>query len=199
MSCLIVSQVPLDRLDGARVALGSTSRTSVRLAQLLLEERDGVRPRYYTCPPDLGLMMQEADAAVLIGDAALRASLHEAPRLGLHVHDLGAAWKEWTGLPFVFAVWAARRDFLAREPGLVAEVHRAFLDSRDLSMSEIGKVAEQAARWEAFDANTLETYFTTALDYSLGDAQLAGIAEFARRVGPSTGFPADVRIELLGR
>jgi len=72
MSCVIVSQVPLDRLDGARVALGSTSRTSVRLAQLLLAEQVGVEPSYYTCPPDLSLMMQEADAAVLIGDAALR-------------------------------------------------------------------------------------------------------------------------------
>lgn len=110
MSCVIVSQLPLEQLDGRRVALGSTSRTSVRLAELLLAERYGVTPDYYTCPPDLGSMMQEADAAVLIGDAALRASLHDAPRLGLQVHDLGQMWKEWTGLPFVFAVWAARKD-----------------------------------------------------------------------------------------
>lgn len=51
MSCVIVSQVPLEQLHGARVALGSTSRTSVRLAQLLLAERYGVTPDYYTCPP----------------------------------------------------------------------------------------------------------------------------------------------------
>ena len=120
MSCVIVSQLPLDQLDGARVALGSTSRTSVRLAQLLLAERYGVTPDYYTCPPDLGLMMQEADAAVLIGDAALRAYLHDAPRLGLEVHDLGQMWKDWTGLPFVFAVWAARKDYLAAPPRLRA-------------------------------------------------------------------------------
>ncbi|MGC5412947.1 MqnA/MqnD/SBP family protein, partial [Streptomyces sp. DT225] len=87
----------------------------------------GVTPDYYTCPPDLGLMMQEADAAVLIGDAALRANLHDAPRLGLQVHDLGAMWKEWTGLPFVFAVWAARKDYLAAEPAAVKQVHEAFL------------------------------------------------------------------------
>ncbi len=117
MSCVLVSQVPLDRLDGARVALGSTSRTSVRLAQLLLAERYGVQPDYYTCPPDLSLMMQEADAAVLIGDAALRANLLDGPRYGLEVHDLGALWKEWTGLPFVFAVWAARKDYLERAAG----------------------------------------------------------------------------------
>ncbi|MEU7137185.1 menaquinone biosynthesis protein [Streptomyces sp. NPDC046261] len=196
MSCVIVSQLPLDRLDGARVALGSTSRTSVRLAQLLLAERYGVRPDYYSCPPDLAAMMQEADAAVLIGDAALRASLHDAPRLGLEVHDLGQMWKDWTGLPFVFAVWAARRDYLAREPRIVAKVHEAFLASRDLSLQEVGKVAEQAARWESFDAELLERYFTT-LDFRFGPEQLAGVAEFARRTGPTTGFPADVRVELL--
>ncbi|WP_307792518.1 menaquinone biosynthetic enzyme MqnA/MqnD family protein [Streptomyces verrucosisporus] len=196
MSCVIVSKVPLAALDGERVALGSTSRTSVRLAQLLLAERHGIAPDYYTCPPDLGLMMQEAQAAVLIGDAALRASLHDAPRLGLQVHDLGLMWKEWTGLPFVFAVFAARRDYLEREPETVREVHRAFLDSRDLSLEEVGKVAEQAARWEAFDAELLERYFTT-LDFRLGPEQLGGIAEFARRTGPTTGFPADVRVELL--
>ncbi|MFI6344745.1 menaquinone biosynthetic enzyme MqnA/MqnD family protein [Streptomyces sp. NPDC050560] len=198
MSCVIVSQVPLDQLDGARVALGSTSRTSVRLAQLLLAERHGVTPEYFTCPPDLGLMMQEADAAVLIGDAALRANLHDGPRLGLDVHDLGAMWKEWTGLPFVFAVWAARRDYAAREPEMVAEAHRAFLASRDLSLTEVDKVAEQAARWESFDKDVLARYFTT-LDFRFGPDQLGGVTEFARRVGPTTGFPADVQVALLGQ
>ena len=196
MSCVIVSKGPLAGLDGERVALGSTSRTSVRLAQLLLAERYGLAPDYYPCPPDLGLMMQEAQAAVLIGDAALRASLHDAPRLGLEVHDLGLMWKEWTGLPFVFAVFAARRDYLDREPETVREVHRAFLASRDLSLEEVGKVAEQAARWESFDAGLLERYFTT-LDFRLGGEQLAGIADFARRAGATTGFPPDVRVELL--
>ncbi|MEE4423946.1 MULTISPECIES: menaquinone biosynthetic enzyme MqnA/MqnD family protein [Streptomyces] len=197
MSCVIVSQKPLEQLDGGRVALGSTSRTSVRLAQLLLAEKIGVRPDYYTCPPDLGLMMQEADAAVLIGDAALRANLHDGPRLGLEVHDLGQMWKDWTGLPFVFAVWATRRAYLEREPDVVQEVHEAFLASRDLSLEEVGKVAEQAARWETFDEPVLERYFTT-LDFRFGPDQLRGVTEFARRVGPTTGFPADVKVELLG-
>lgn len=196
MSCVIVSQVPLDRLDGARVALGSTSRTSVRLAQLLLAERYGVQPDYYTCPPDLSLMMQDADAAVLIGDAALRATMIDGPHFGLDVHDLGAMWKQWTGLPFVFAVWAARRDYLEREPVITRKVHEAFLASRDLSLEEVGKVAEQASRWEAFDEETLAQYFTT-LDFSFGPPQLAAVEEFARRVGPTTGFLADVKVDLL--
>ncbi|KJY40790.1 menaquinone biosynthesis protein, partial [Streptomyces sp. NRRL S-444] len=109
---------------------------------------------------------------------------------------LGLMWKEWTGLPFVFAVWAARKDYLAREPAVVRKVHEAFLDSRDLSLEEVAKVAEQAARWEAFDADLLQRYFTT-LDFRFGPEQLAGVREFARRTGPTTGYPADVAVELL--
>lgn len=196
MSCEIVSRTPLEQLDGARVALGSTSRTSVRLAQLLLAERYGVEPDYYTCPPDLTRMMSEADAAVVIGDLGLRAYLRALPEPGLEVHDLGQLWKDWTGLPFVFAVWAVRREYLEREPEIVRAVHKAFLTSRDLSLVEVAKVAEQAARWEPFEARVLERYFTT-LDFRLGDEQLAGIREFARRTGGSIGFPEDVRVELL--
>lgn len=197
MSCNLVSQVPFADLGGERVALGSTSRTTVQLAQLVLRERYGVQPSYYSCPPDLGEMMREAAAGVLIGDAALRASLHEAPRLGLRVLDLGEAWRDWSGLPMVFAVWAVRRDFLARQPALTHEVHAAFLRSLQLAMAEVDKVATQAARWEDFDAATLERYFTT-LDFSLGPRQLAGVREFARRVGTQIGADPEVRIELLG-
>ncbi|MDI6412437.1 menaquinone biosynthesis protein [Streptomyces albus] len=196
MSCEIVSRVPLDQLDGARVALGSTSRTSVRLAQLLLSERYGVQPEYYTCPPDLERMMKEADAAVVIGDVGLRAYLRRLPEEGLQVHDLGRLWKEWTGLPFVFAVWAVRRDFLERSPQTVRETHRAFLDSRDLAMEQVDQVAEHAARYEVFDPKVLEKYFTT-LDFRFGERQLEGVAEFARRTGATTGFPPDVRVEML--
>ncbi|MGW3853005.1 menaquinone biosynthetic enzyme MqnA/MqnD family protein [Streptomyces fagopyri] len=198
MSCLILSQVPLEQLDGERVALGSTSRTSVRLARLLLEEKVGVRPEYVVRAPDLRTMMSEARAAVIIGDVALSAALHEAPGLGLQVHDLGRMWKEWTGLPFVFAVFAARRDFLAREPALVRQVHADLLASRDLSLREVTEVSEQASQWEEFDAATLERYYTEALDFRLGAQQLAGIKEFARRVGGAAeGFPADVAVRLL--
>ena len=84
-------------------------------------------------------MLLEADAGVLIGDVALRA-LYEAPRRGLAVTDLGQAWREWTGLPMVFAVWAVRRDFAAAHPGLVKDVHEAFLRSRDLCLAELDEV-----------------------------------------------------------
>ncbi|TAM92481.1 MAG: ABC transporter substrate-binding protein [Jatrophihabitans sp.] len=197
LSVNLVTQRPLGELGGRRVALGSTSRTSVLLAQLWLAERHGVTPEYFTCPPDLTAMLLEADAAVLIGDAALRATYDfgpgaaappgagsppTAPRRGLAVHDLGAAWRDWTGLPMVFAVWAVRREYAAANPGLVKDVHEAFVRSRDEALAHVEEVAAQAARWEVFDAATLATYFRT-LDFSLGRRQQAGLREFARRAG----------------
>lgn len=196
MSCNLISQVPFEDLDGRRVALGSTSRTTVQLARLLLRERFHVAPEYFTCPPDLSLMMQEAPGAVLIGDPALRAALYDVPRHGLHMLDLGQAWKDWTGLPMVFAVWAVRREYLAAHPELVREVHHAFLRSVELAVNEVDKVAAQVARWEVFDAEALEKYYTT-LDFSFGPRQLAGVREFARQISGQIDVDPDVRIEVL--
>ena len=188
LSVNLISTKPLAELDGRPVALGSTSRTGVLLAQMLLAERYNAEPRYFRCPPDLGLMLREADAAVLIGDPALRA-MYEAPGKGLLVIDLAEAWKEWTGLPMVFAVWAVRRDFAAAHPGVVKDVHEAFQRSRDLCLGELDEVAAAAARWEPFDAATLANYFR-ALDFSLGDPQIAGVREFARRASARGEVPA---------
>ncbi len=190
LSVNLVSSKPLAEIG--TLALGSTSRTGVLLAQMLLEQRYGVKPDTFRCPPDISEMLLEADAGVVIGDVALRA-LYEAPALGLTVTDLGQAWREWTGLPMVFAVWAVRRDFAEAHPGLVKDVHEAFLRSRDLCLNELDQVATAAARWEPFDAPTLASYFR-ALDFSLGDRQVAGIREFARRaaeLGQAPALPDD--------
>jgi len=188
----LVSTVPLADLDGRRVALGSTSRTGVLLARMMLESRHGVQPEYFRCPPDLTEMLLEADAGVLIGDAALRARF-DAPSRGLHVTDLGEAWRDWTGLPMVFAVWAVRREFAAAHPGLVKDVHEAFLASRALCLSELDEVARAAARWEPFSEQTLADYFR-ALDFALGERQVSGLREFARLAaarGEAPELPAD--------
>lgn len=192
LSVNIVSTRPLGELDKRPVALGSTSRTGVLLAQMLLTERYGVNPEYFRCPPELSQMLREADAGVIIGDPALRA-MYEAPALGLQVTDLAEAWREWTGLPMVFAVWAVRKDFAAANPGTVKDVHEAFQRSRDLCLTELDSVAEAAARWEPFDAATLANYFRV-LDFSLGEQQVAGLREFARRAalrGEVPALPAD--------
>ncbi|GAA2897778.1 chorismate dehydratase [Actinoplanes cyaneus] len=188
LSVNLVTTRPLDELDKRPVALGSTSRTGVLLAQMLLSERYGVEPTYFRCPPDLSLMLREADAAALIGDPALRA-LYEAPALGLQVIDLADAWREWTGLPMVFAVWAVRKDFAAAHPGQVKDVHEAFQRSKELCLGELDAVAEAAARWEPFDAATLANYFR-ALDFSLGERQQLGVREFARRAAARGEVPS---------
>ena len=188
----LVSTVEPAGLDGRRVAVSSTSRTGALLARMLLEDRHGVRPEYFTCPPDLTQMLLEADAGVLIGDVALRAR-HEAPERGLVVTDLGEAWRDWTGLPMVFAVWAVRREFATAHPGLVKDVHDAFLASRELCLRELDAVATVAARWEPFPAATLAAYFR-ALDFSLGPRQIAGLREFAARAaaaGQAPPLPTD--------
>jgi chorismate dehydratase len=79
-------------------------------------------------------------------------------------------------------------------------VHYGFLSSRDLALQEVAKVAEHAARWEDFEPPVLERYFTT-LDFRFGSEQLRGVEEFVRRTadsGSDDGYPADVRVELLG-
>lgn len=188
LSVNLVAQRPLAELR--RVALGSTSRTSVLLARIWLAEMHDVHPAYFDCPPELTAMLLEADAAVLIGDAALRAT-YEAPRSGLTVYDLGAVWRDWTGLPMVFAVWAARRAYAEANPGLVKEVHAAFVRSRAEALAHVDDVATQAARWEPFDPATLARYFRT-LDFSLGPRQLEGLTEFARRAALAGALPEPV-------
>jgi chorismate dehydratase len=187
LSVNLVSTVPPAELSGRRVALGSTSRTGVLLARMLLESYHGATPEYFRCPPDLTEMLLEADGAVLIGDTALRART-EAPSQGLIVTDLGEAWRQWTGLPMVFAVWAARREFAADHPGVVKEVHEAFLTSRELCLAELDTVATAASRWEPFSATELADYFR-ALDFSLGSRQIAGLREFAARAAVAGAVP----------
>jgi chorismate dehydratase len=159
------------------VALGATSRTSVLLAQMVLEDRLGHRPTYVTLPPDVPAMLREADAAVVIGDPALRATFGVRPA-GTTVLDLGEAWRTRSGRPMVFAVWAARKEFAERHPGLVKDVAEAFRASLDLALVQIDVVADAAARWEELDAPTLARYFRT-LDFRLGAQQQAGLRAFA--------------------
>ncbi|MGH8881220.1 MAG: menaquinone biosynthetic enzyme MqnA/MqnD family protein, partial [Stackebrandtia sp.] len=199
LSVNIVHDKPLSELDGGRVALGSASRTGVLLARMLLAERYGATVEYVQTEPDVPQMLRKADAAVVIGDVALRA-MYEAPPQGLTVTDLGDEWRQWSGLPMVFAVWAVRKDFAQRQPGRVKDVHNAFLRSVTLCLDELDTVAESAARWEPFDAATLAGYFRT-LDFSLGDRQLDGLRAFAAKaaaVGEVPPLPADGPLLFAG-
>jgi chorismate dehydratase len=193
LSVVMVSSVPTEQIRS--VALGSTSRTSVLLAKLLLEQTYGLRPSYAVMPPDIGAMLREADAAVVIGDTALRATFIDAPRLDLSLIDLGAAWRDISGLPMVFALWAARRDYARRQPEQVRKVAGAFRSSLDLALSRVDEVAEAAARWEAFEPDVLARYFKT-LDFRLGPRQQEGLHEFARRTAAMGSVPPLSKIEF---
>ena len=89
--------------------------------------------------------------------------------------------------------WAARRDFAEEQPGLVKDVHEAFLRSRDRALAALDEVAGRAARWEPFAAGELRAYFET-LDFSLGERQLAGLREFAERAAALGAVPAGVEL-----
>ncbi|CAM5510494.1 chorismate dehydratase [Streptomyces badius] len=141
-------------------------------------------------------MMQEAEAAVLIGDAALRANLLDGPNSGWRSTTWARCGRSGPGCRSSSPCGRPAATTWSATPSSPARSTRPFFASRNLSLEEVGKVAEQAARWEAFNEQILERYFTT-LDFRFGGPQLEAVAEFARRVGPTTGFPADVKVDLL--
>ncbi len=185
-SVLLLSRRPVEALHEAPLLVSASSRTSVLLLELLCRHRWGVQPR---CIParaeaeDLATLSSLPHEAVLvIGDAAL---MLEATRHYPVCIDLGRAWKEWTGLPFVFAVWAARREVpVAR----VQEVHQALLESRAWGLDHRDELAILAAANTGVDAETCRTYLAD-LDYALSYRHLAGLTDFFRRLAQDGVVP----------
>src|SRR2546422_4567943 len=117
-----------------------------------------------------GLAHLPHEAVLVIGDAALLlAARHAYP----HRYDLGDEWKRWTGLPFVFAMWAARR---AADPRAVRAVHRTLLAARDWGLAHLDLLAEAAARATGVGVTECRRYLA-GLDYALTDTHLAGRSE----------------------
>ena len=192
-SVLLASRRPLDALDDdALVGLTTTSRTSVVLARLLLAER-GVHPRTVDVAPARAAALDGLDAAVVIGDPALRLALDPPP--GTHVADLAGAWQRLTGLPFVFAVWAVRAAVTRERPDDVAAVHAAFLDSRRRAAASPDAVARAAAAASGLPAAALRDYYDR-LDLHLGDRQRAGLEAFADRAAAAGLVPAGAAARL---
>ena len=111
-SILLISKVPFREIR--KLATDSGSRTSVMLARIILAEKYGVEPQVISHPPDLPAMLGLADAALLIGDAALRV---DPATLPFETLDLGEQWTNLTGLPMVFAVWAGRKEAIVEPYG----------------------------------------------------------------------------------
>ncbi|MGB7211870.1 MAG: menaquinone biosynthesis protein [Gemmatimonadales bacterium] len=178
-SVMLFSRVPPEALDGRTVLRTTSSHTSVLLLELLCRHRWGVGPRFASVraePSDLtALEAMPHDAVLVIGDAAL---LLAAERRYPHVVDLGGAWKEWTGLPFVFAVWAARRTV---DPSAVRAVHRRLLESRAWGVGHLDQLAREAAEATGVEPAVCRAYLGT-LDYALGPRHLEGLTTFFRRL-----------------
>ncbi len=174
-SILLVSNGAVQDLSGRTVALASNSRTSQVLARILLEKHWGVSPNYITMPPDLPGMMRDADAALLIGDEALRE--HWEPTPGLTDYDLGVAWKEFTGLPMVYAVWAVRRSFAEKHPETVRQISDALSGSLSYCRDHLDEISKHAARWEPFAAEQFRSYFD-ALEFRYEPRYREGFSRF---------------------
>jgi chorismate dehydratase len=197
-SVMLFSRVPAERLDGKRVLLTRSSMTSVALTRLLFEHVWKSAPVFAAGDgemTDIARFGDEPhDARLVIGDAALllanrlRGSDSAMPNPVdyPYVYDLGACWKEWTGLPFVFAVWVAQRTAVVAE---ALQVHARLLESRDWGLAHLDVLAEQASVVTGVARRICLEYFA-GLDYRLSYDHLAGLSEFFRRLATAGIVPA---------
>jgi chorismate dehydratase len=148
-----------------RVALDAGSRTSAALTQILLHRRYGVSPEVVPLPLDQDAEDVDADAVLLIGDRAMRACL---PGFA-HAFDLGQEWFDWTGLPFVYAVWAVRAG---ADLGGVAE---ALAEAKRRGLARAGQIAHREAPRLELDAGFCRRYLSNILHFDLGPREQAGL------------------------
>ncbi|KKO52003.1 menaquinone biosynthesis protein [Paenibacillus sp. DMB20] len=170
-SILLFSRGPVETLAGGTIALTNTSATSVNLLKILMQKALGGSPAYITMEPDLEAMMESADAALLIGDNAIRASWHNRD---YHVTDLSKWWKEWTGYSMTFAVWAVNRGAAAERPGDMADIAALFEDSKRRSLSDLRPIVNAAVSTIGGTEPYWKGYFTN-LCYDFDDRKREGL------------------------
>jgi chorismate dehydratase len=191
-SVMLFSKRPVADLDGATVLVSRSSMTSVELLELLFRERWGVTPRLVPADAESADIARFGDAPhdarLVIGDAALLLSsgTHEVSRVYPYHVDLGLEWKDWTGLPFVFAVWVAQRTTPVAD---ALKVHAGLIASRDWGVNNLPVLADQAASVTGVPRETCEAYFA-GLDYRLSLPHLRGLTEFYRRLDATGRVPA---------
>jgi chorismate dehydratase len=182
-SVLLVLGRPLAEVE--RVALDDNSRTSATLVKVLLADRFGLTPAYHPARADLETMLAGADAALVIGDPALRVD-----RRRHTVVDLAAEWRALTGLPFVFAVWAVA-------PGVaLADLPRYFKASLHHGLSSLPELVVTASAELGLPAAEVRTYLTENLSFFLREEELAAVEEYFRRAHAHGLIEAPRRLEL---
>lgn len=175
-SVAIFTKVPIERVGS--IALDTSSRTSVALTRVMTAKYFGIAPRFVDHGPDLEAMTRAADAALLIGDPALFAD-HD--RLGLLKIDLGQAWKDFTGLPFVYACWTGQPG--AVTPDDVVALQRARAEG---AADPLG-VARRYYPDDDEKARLGGDYLRDRIQFRLGDRERAGLERFF-------GLAAEVRV-----
>ncbi|MGV3484034.1 MAG: menaquinone biosynthetic enzyme MqnA/MqnD family protein [Planctomycetaceae bacterium] len=166
-SVRLLSRVPISRIR--RLALDEGSRTSAALVQILLAEQFGLRPQ--TVPLEIEQVPEavDADAVLLIGDRAMH------PPTGVYeeIWDLGERWCDWTGLPFVFALWVARAG-MPENPALT----EALQASRDEGLARLDEIARREAAPHGLTVSDLTRYFGENLHFELGKREQDGLDRY---------------------
>jgi len=159
-SVCLFSETPVEKVE--RVLLDYQSRTSVQLAKVLLKEYWKVSPELINAGKNFRDLINGNTAGVVIGDRAL-----EQRRLSPYIYDLGEAWKNMTGLPFVFAAWISNKPL---DPQFIAE----FDEANRQGIGQIDAVVTE----NPYTTFNLRDYFTKYLDYRLDDAKRLGLEKF---------------------
>jgi chorismate dehydratase len=165
-SIFLVSRVPAEQIK--TLAVDTSSRTSVELARIVLAARYRTVPHTIPHPPDLDRMLAAADAALIIGDSALRL---DPAALPWHVYDLGAEWKIMTGLPMVYALWSGPRAL---------EVADLFQSSYRVGRESIDEIVEREAVPLGFSAELAHDYLTHHIQFELGPEHEKGLSLFLK-------------------
>jgi chorismate dehydratase len=170
------------------LALDTSSRTSAALTRVLCARRFDVTPTFITHAPDLAAMLSAADAALMIGDPAL---FIDARALGAEKIDLGAAWSEMTGLPFVWAFWAGRPG--AASPATVALLRQAAVDG----MRHSDELADAYCAGEPARQVIARRYLRENLRFELDARAEDGLRTFYREAAAVGAVPAPGALEFF--
>lgn len=182
-SILLISKVPMNCIQ--TLAADAASRTSVMLARVILAEKYGVEPRVIARPAELAPMLGEADAALIIGDPALRL---DPAALPFETLDLGGEWVAMTGLPMVFAVWSYKRAWSGSTGALHDRYAQAFLESCRFGREHAADIARIEGPARGVSEELALRYVTEHIVYELGERDYQGLDQYvkmARAVGVS--------------
>ena len=185
-SVALFTRKPIDAVR--RIALDTSSRTSVALVKVLCRHRFDIDPAFVPHGPDLDAMTRAADAALLIGDPALEA---DAAALGLQKIDLGAEWTAMTGLPFVYAAWTGR-------PGVIsASDVRLLQEAQAEGARSIDAIAAEYARGDAARTARAAAYLRDNVKYGLGAEEITGLQTFLDYAADVKAAPRKRRVEFF--